>query len=77
MLDPFDYGNMTQLCNCGREVRYSHMVDQKMVGSCNKHVICPTYAELEDRVREGRLELAKSNKQLKTLKDAIKILDIS
>lgn len=33
-------------CNCGKEVRYEHIVDGERVGSCNKHVVCPPYDEL-------------------------------
>lgn len=33
---------MTDKCNCGNPIRYSH----KDGNSCNKYVICPTYDEL-------------------------------
>lgn len=59
-------------CNCGRDVRYTHIVDGKEFWSCNKHILCPTYDELIEEVRNGRLELAKSNKKLKTLIDVMK-----
>lgn len=40
------------LCGCGREVRYSHRVDDKEVMSCNKHVVCLTYEEQREKLSD-------------------------
>lgn len=34
---------MSDKCNCGRTIRYSH----KDGNSCNKYIICPSYEDLQ------------------------------
>jgi hypothetical protein len=34
-------------CNCGRDSRYTVIVDGEWIDSCNKYKVCPTYEELE------------------------------
>jgi len=41
-----------ELCGCGRGLRYSHMVDDKEVMSCNKYDTCLTYDEQAERIKE-------------------------
>lgn len=52
------------LCNCGRQLRYHSSRGL----SCNKYSVCPTYSELEDRVKE----INAAFNQLKEANDALK-----
>ena len=65
---------MNNLCNCGRETRYSHIVNGKNVESCNKHFVCPTYDELIEHNRELNMQIAIQQKENKLLMDVIKIM---
>ena len=49
---------MFDKCACGRDNRYVHFVNGDEVYSCNKHIVCPTYDELEERIRELNKEIA-------------------
>ena len=44
-------------CNCGKEVKYMIVRDGEEFNSCNKHMVCPTYQELSERVAELNHEL--------------------
>lgn len=59
---------MNEKCNCGRDVRYLDKVGGKMVGSCNKYEVCPTYDEVTGAYKE--LE-SKYNRLLSAAEDVI------
>ncbi len=46
-------------CNCGRQIKYSHFKDGVEKGSCNKHIICPTYLELQRDLHKSNLALSR------------------
>jgi len=43
---------MSNMCGCGRDIRYSHMVGGELRDSCNKYTVCLTYQEQHDKLRE-------------------------
>ena len=43
-------------CNCGREWKYIHLDSEEL--SCNKYSVCPTYGELENKVKELKTDLS-------------------
>jgi len=55
------------LCGCGREVRYSHIKDGKKVMSCNKRVVCLTYDQQFERIRELKSESDRYKKALQKI----------
>ena len=57
------------LCGCGRKVKYYHFKDGVEVGSCNKHIICPTYNELSEGLRIANNNLSKYQKAINNIDD--------
>jgi len=57
------------VCNCGRQIRYSHLKDGVNVGSCNKHIICPTYEELQRDLHAANVHLSKYQKTINLIDD--------
>lgn len=52
-------GPVDSKCNCGRDTRYSHVVDGKQVFSCNKYHMCLPYDDLLTKMQleqRARLE---------------------
>lgn len=62
-------------CNCGRDIRYSHFQQGVEVGSCNKHIVCPPYDELEEQIRMLRQEICQLGKDKETLIKTIKLME--
>ena len=51
---------MKGLCNCGKPARYSRFRDGEIIEeSCTKHGRCPTYEELQEKLRIARGRLRK------------------
>lgn len=44
------------VCGCGRPAKYTSFIDNKFVGSCNKYGRCPTYEELEYKLKQLKAE---------------------
>jgi hypothetical protein len=57
------------LCGCGRQIRYSHFKNGVEVGSCNKHIVCPTYDELSENLRIANNKLSKYQKAINDIDD--------
>jgi hypothetical protein len=52
MVELVEEMNLNDCCNCGKPVRYTHLNNGEVVGSCNKHRVCPTYEELLEQINK-------------------------
>ena len=56
-------------CPCGKPSRYSHMVDDGEVLSCNKYAVCLSYDELGDKVYSLQAEVERLTAGIKEHQD--------
>lgn len=57
------------LCGCGGRLRYTHFKDGKEVMSCNKYIVCLTYNEQLERIKELSNEMLRYKNALQKIVD--------
>lgn len=68
-----DMSGFGDRCPCGREGRYTHIIDGKTVSSCNKHSVCKSYDEVfeeKERAKNAMKILLKAAEDLKNYKES-------